>query len=195
MSKELLVHNGRQYVRASSIASSLSSFASICPKVLERKAAIGTDVHNAIHGDITEDFYPPNPEGVGYFTSYHRWREAVEPAFVQSETRYFSDSKRLTGCIDALIQMGGDKPILIDFKTSANEQPASWTAQAHLYYFLLSEAGIAVAPRFLFLQLNKNGALPIAHEYSLDQRCLRDVLRRVDDFWSSYEASSTSVST
>lgn len=177
-------HNGKPYARVSDILKKFVDFSGIDPQVLERKAALGTRVHQAIDQEIEWDFPVVGLKEQGYFQSFIRWRDAVSPAFVKTEMRCYCDKKMLTGCIDALVKLEGEeKAVLVDWKTSANESPASWPLQAHMYSYLLKEAGFDIAPRFLFVKLDKSGADPKVFEYKFDANKMSRCLQAIDEFW------------
>lgn len=180
----MLIYNGKNYARVSDIISPFNDFSKIDPEVLKKKADLGTRVHDAIKDLINDDFPVITPDIFGYVESFQQWRELIKPTFLESEMRYYDETKMLTGCIDALIKMEfEDKAILIDFKTSAQESPITWPMQAHLYQYLLSTANKNIASRFLFLKLDKQGQFPKVFSYRFDVNILRKCLLSVDTFW------------
>ena len=177
-------HNQKLYARVSDILKPFTDFGSIDPEVLKRKAALGTRVHEAIKQEIEGDLPVVGIHESGYFQSFELWRAAINPVFSESEKRYYCDAKMLTGCIDALIKIEGEKEaVLVDFKTSAQESPVTWPMQAHLYHYLLTESGKTVAPRFLFIKLDRFGGLPKVFQYKFDSNVRAKCLQAIDDFW------------
>lgn len=181
----MLIHEGKSYVRVSEVLKPFNDFSGIDPIVLNNKANLGTRVHQAINDEINGEFPIITPDIFGYIQSFHKWRELIEPTFLESEMRYYDSAKMLTGCIDTLIQLKGEeKAILVDFKTSAQESPTVWPMQAHLYQYLLSTANKIIAPRFLFLKLAKDGDFPKVCQYRFDLNILRKCLCAIDEFWN-----------
>jgi hypothetical protein len=183
----MLSHNGKNYARVSEVISPFADFSGIDPEVLDRKARLGTQVHEIIKDDIDGKFPIVTPDSLGYFQSYEKWTENVRPVFLESETRYYDEAKMLTGCIDALVKLHGEEEaVLVDFKTSAQQSPITWPMQAHLYQHLLKVNGKPTAPRFLFLKLDKTGALPQVFQYKFDPNILRKCYQAIEDFWGKY---------
>lgn len=180
----MLEHKGKVYARVSDILKPFVNFGDIPEEVLHSKAALGTRVHDAIHQEINGEFPVMAGKEGGYFKSFEKWRKALNPLFLESEVRYYCDTKMITGCIDALIKLEGEeKAILIDFKTSAQESPITWPMQAHLYHYLIAGAHKPIAPRFLFIKLDRYGNLPKVFEYKLDSNLEKKCFQAIDDFW------------
>ncbi len=187
----MLENNGKMYARVSDILSAFNDFSGIDPIVLKNKANLGTRVHECIKQIIDGDFPVVTPDILGYVQSFQEWVKLINLTFLESEMRYYDDTKMLTGCIDALIKLEGEeKAILIDFKTSAQESPVTWPMQAHLYQYLLSTANKIIAPRFLFIKLDKTGKLPKVFQYRFDLNILRKCLCEVDKFWEKSRLES-----
>jgi len=184
--KIMITHQGKQYARVSEVLKPFYNFSGIDKDVLERKADLGTQVHSAIADDIAGRFPCPGAAGWGYFQSYLKWKERLSPLFVESEKRYFDENRMITGAIDALIKIPDESlPILVDFKTSAQEAAISWPMQAHLYGLLLEGNGIEIARRYLFVKFHKKGFLPVVFEYKFDKNILSKCLNSIDLFWKS----------
>lgn len=178
--------DGKKYVRASEILAPLLDFRAIPKDVLEKKALIGTLVHNFISEEINGNFPVLVASGkeVGYIKSFHAWKETAGVEFAASEVRYCCDKRRLTGCIDALVKLEGKKEaVLVDFKTSAQESPITWPMQAHLYYYLLTQSRVKVQKRFLFVKLHRYGKMPTVFQYEFDAKLLKRCLELVDEYW------------
>lgn len=181
----MIEFNEKKYARVSEVLSCFSDFSHIDPKVLANKQRIGTSVHKAIEDDIGGGFPTPDNDAYGYYESYEKWKMTAFPRFIKSEERYFCHEKLLTGQIDALIHYGYafQVPVMIDFKTSAQEDKVTWPMQAHLYAYLLAVNGISVQPRYLFIKLNKKGGLPDVYEYAWSQNTHIKCMDAIDDFW------------
>jgi hypothetical protein len=184
----VLEKDGKMYARVSDIIVPFNDFSKISKEVLEKKAALGTEVHGMIADYVEQRFCIGSMKATEYFNSFLRWHDIVKPKFIQSEQRYWSDDLRLTGAIDAIVHIPGDKmPTLIDYKTSSLESPTTWPMQAHMYRMLLNEAGIYIADRFLFIKLSKDGLDPAVFDYrysrTIDARC-REEIRK---FWEKVD--------
>ena len=177
--------NGKKYARVTEILKPFADFSHIDPLVLDNKARIGTQVHQAISCELKGDFPWVNNDSIGYFESYLKWRTRIQPEFIVSEGRYFDDKKMITGQIDALVQFAENPnvPILVDFKTSAQESKETWPMQAHLYAYLLEVIGIKSSSTYHFVKLSKNGALPHIFEYKFDRNIHNKCMKAIDDFW------------
>jgi hypothetical protein len=71
---------------------------------------------------------------------------------------------KLTGCLDAVIELDG-MMYLTDFKCTVSSDPVKWQIQAALYYLLATVNKIPVEKTALFVQLDPNGELPKVHKY------------------------------
>ena len=179
----MLEFNGKLYARVSDVIKPFTNFGGIDEKVLNAKAALGTRVHNLIKDEIDGNLPIAGIQEAGYVKSFEHWRSSVSVTFVESEMRYYCDKKMITGCIDALVKLeGNEETILVDFKTSVQESP-TWIMQAHLYHYLISSSGKCIAPRFLFLKLDKYGKLPKVFHYKFDLNVWAQCSQAIDDFW------------
>lgn len=179
----MIEHNGKYYARVSDILKPFVDFSGISQEILNNKAALGTSVHDAINKEIEGHMVVLEGKAGRYFHSFEKWRAIINPVFVETEVRYYCDEKMVTGCIDALAHLEGEKKaVLIDFKTSAQESP-TWIMQAHLYYYLLIAAGKDVSDRFLFIKLDRDGALPKVFQYKFDCSIAKKCMKAIDDFW------------
>lgn len=182
----MLEINGKMYARVSDILKPFNNFVGIPEDVLNRKAKIGTTVHHAINQEIQGQLPVLSIDEQGYFKSFYKWQSTLNPIFIESEMRYCCDKEMLTGGIDALVKLEGeDKAILVDWKTSSQENPITWTMQAHLYHYLLVESNKMVSDRMLFIKLNKKGDLPKVFQYRFDQKIMDNCLLAIEDFWNS----------
>ncbi len=182
--------NGKNYVRVSDVIRPFIDFGHIPKEVLERKAKLGTRVHDAIHEDIEGNFPVMSANENGYLESFHKWRSSLSPTFLESEVRYCCDKKMVTGCIDTLIKLEREEEaILVDFKTSVQESPIAWPMQAHLYHYLISSTGKKISSRFLFVKLDRFGDYPKVFKYKFDANLMNRCYQAIDDFWKSENAS------
>lgn len=182
----MIVHNGNKYARVSNVIKPFTDFSHIDPDVLQNKCRIGTEVHEAINDEILGTFPILSKDCLGYFVSFEKWKDKLSIEFLASERRYFCDEKKITGQIDALIKFPDEKnPILVDFKTSAQESPIVWPMQAHLYHYLLAKNGYHVSLRFLFVKLDKHGKLPKVFVYKFDNHIKEKCFAAIDTFWKN----------
>ncbi len=180
----MLEHEGVEYARVTEVLQPWTSFGHIDPGVLRRKAELGTAVHEAIYDYLMGDAPVLPVAGYGYLDSFKQWKDALNPEYVLMEQRLYDNELMLTGAIDALVKMPyEDLPVLVDYKTSAQESPTVWPMQAHLYQHLLKVNDRPTADRFLFLRLNKDGKPPKVHIYKWDEYTLEVCLQAVRTFW------------
>lgn len=188
----MMEHNGKVYARVSDILKPFVDFGDIDPLVLERKAALGTRVHDLIEDEIKGELPVVGLQEQGYFKSFELWNASLRPTFVMTEQRMYCDQKMITGRIDALVKLEGEnEAILIDWKTSVAESPITWPMQAHLYYYLLEASGYTVGKRFLFVKLDRYGGLPKVFQYKFDSKVLSRCLQAIDQFWLTQNHKST----
>ena len=175
----VIIKDGKEYARVSEILAPFNDFSAIDPEVLANKCRIGTQVHEAIAAEIAGEFPILAEDSWGYFKSFLRWLDEMNPFFEQSEQRYFSKRYTMTGQIDALVSIGTQLyPTLIDFKTSAQES-TTWRLQAHMYGLLLGESEIKHQPRYLFIKLDKMGGLPQVFQYKYDSNVMAKCLNAI----------------
>lgn len=176
--------NREEYVRVSTVLSSLQDFSHIPVDVLSAKADLGSSVHASIEDFLHGEFPIVTGREIGYFNSFCKWYEVMCPNVIHAERRYWDDLKSLTGQIDVIVKLKGhDESILVDWKTSAQESSLVWPLQAHLYFYLLKQNFISVAPYFFFIRLHPRGLLPYVHRYEFSEKTLSYVLHLVDSYW------------
>ncbi len=158
------------YTRVSEILNQWDRFGHINKDVLENKAAIGTRVHEAIKNHHDGMYTPLDAAASGYFDSYIKWEEENKPKLIQSEVRYYCDNMMITGQIDALVKIEGEEsPVLVDYKTSAQENAKIWPLQAAFYHYLVSSSGLDISNKLIFVKLDKKGNLPKICEYTYNK--------------------------
>lgn len=137
-------------------------------EMLSNKANIGSNVHAAIDAHVKGDFYPISDVEMGYYESYLAWAEKVNLKPIETELRLYCDAMKITGCVDMIAQIQGRNDwLLIDFKTTVNEDAKKWPLQAALYSLLLSQNRFGWAKNALFVQLDKRGEIPNVYEYEI----------------------------
>jgi ATP-dependent exoDNAse (exonuclease V) beta subunit len=182
--EKFILSQGKKYARISAVIQKKDEFSHIDPEVLKRKAALGTRIHDSISQDIAGLFPFHKLQENGYFLSYKVWVDQLQPLFIQSETRYFCHNQMITGCIDAIAKFQNEeRSIIIDWKTSASPSLAKWRLQGHLYYYLVSQTIPDLAPRFLFVMLDKSGNLPQVFQFKFEQKILDEGLKLAQKFW------------
>lgn len=176
--------NGKWYLRVTHALKPFSDLKGVPKEILQNKGDIGTKTHLVIEDFIKGEIALPESDTVGYFQSFQKWWDSMNPLVVESEMRRTDDAKMLTGCIDAVVKFQGkDEAIIVDWKTSANESP-TWILQGHLYHYLLSQNGIVTSPRVLFIKLDKKGGDPKVFSYMLKPSIMKKALQAVDDAWN-----------
>lgn len=197
----MLTIDGKLYVRVSQVIQPFSNINGIPKEILDRKASIGTIVHQYIDDFINGNVPISVVEALGYIESFHKWRDAIHPSFPLSEVRYCDEDKMFTGQLDALAKIDGEsKAVLIDFKCSAQESP-TWEMQAHLYHYLYKCGKLVVqegdnwtiakdeAPKleladtFLWIKLDKAGGYPKVFRYKFSMLKGVKCVGLVDEFW------------
>lgn len=183
----MLEYNGKLYARVSEIITEPDAFDHIDKNVLRNKQDIGTNTHDAICDLLNNEFPVVKGRAKNYLKSFLAWSVAISPyKTIQTEKRYFCDSKMITGKLDALFQFPNEAyPTLLDWKTSASESP-SWILQAHLYHYLLEVNDIQVMPRFLFVKLHGASALPSIYQYQYSLSIRAKCFQLVDSFWEKH---------
>lgn len=143
----------------------------INPEVLRNKCNIGRNVHTAINSWANHDFAPLAKSEKGYFQSFCRWQELTQMQPVQSELRLYDDNLMITGAVDMIGKIkNSENLVLIDFKTSATCDNKKWPIQAAFYHHLLTINNFIVHSTVLFLQLDKEGEMPICHAFEITKQ-------------------------
>jgi hypothetical protein len=139
----------------------------IDPSVRDRKGVIGSTVHTAIDhflAGIPPTFNQDREER--YFESFLRWFEVTKPNIVEKEERLYCDDLMITGKYDALVKFPNETELLlIDYKTSAQEDEKLWPLQGCFYHYLAKKEGKNISDRVLFIKLTDDGSAPRAFEY------------------------------
>lgn len=145
-----------EYTRVTEILSTYSKLDMIPPDVLERACQRGTEVHAICEAHLTNMGVPPyDPELEGYIESFRKWHAKHVDVEFSFPERFFNDNLELSGECDC-IMFDGDKVVLIDFKTSANESK-TWALQGAAYVKLASANGLII-DEICFVKLSKDGS-------------------------------------
>lgn len=148
-------------LRVTQVLSLFQNLWKIPTEVLNRKGQIGTELHDAML-----DFLVINPgnltmhEGTRYYEymkSFSEWAKTKDYKVKLLEERMSCETLGITGKPDAILEMDGI-PTLIDFKTSAQDDPVCWRLQGTAYIHLLRLNGHEVDDTFFFIKMDKRGA-------------------------------------
>lgn len=132
-------------------------------EVLQRKANLGSKVHEAIDAFLFSGAFVPLDEKESlYFDSFKKWFESCAGLRVRhAPGRLYCDAIKVTGEIDLLASTKDFQiPCIIDFKTSAQEDKIGWPMQGAFYRYLCEANGHECNPHFMFLKLRKDGKHP-----------------------------------
>lgn len=161
------------YTRVSAILSQWDRFGHIDQEIVARKADIGTEVHDAIKADYEGIYRPLSEKAEPYFESFLSWQKESKVVFSDVEQRLYDDALKITGAMDAIaVFPGSSERVLIDFKTSANEDKKFWPLQAGFYSMLARANQIDISNRVVFVKLSRDGSLPKVCEYIIDDQIL-----------------------
>lgn len=158
------------YIRVTDMLKPWMDFSTIPKEVLDYKAEIGTNVHEAINMHVLGLPLPRMTDREQkYFDSYLKWEEAEEPTFLCSEQRYYDDDIMVTGQVDAIVSFPGrNQGRILDFKTSSKASPLHWHLQLGWYSWLAKKNGLKVDETACMLQLRDNGTPAKAHNFIID---------------------------
>ncbi len=180
-----LIHDGKTYARVSDVIAPYTDFSGIPDAVLENKAKIGTEVHDAIDLILQDELPIFSDKARPYVESFLKWKNQVSPTFSFGEKRLFCQEKMVTGRIDGLVLMPNSTiPMLVDYKTSVQESKA-WVMQAHLYYYLLKSNGYVVANSMIFVKLDKFSGLPKCYLYSYNSNTNAQCMEAISKYWKN----------
>lgn len=178
----------KEYVRVSDILAQFNDFSKISPLVLEAKAKLGTNVHEAI-GEFVQGDFPmlESEKAVGYFRSYEKWHAENKPKYERMEERLFCDKLMITGQMDAVVTIGDSPHHLIDFKCSYKPNPEVWILQAHYYWYLCEQNGVPVNVKdMMWINLQKDGRAPKVIKFDMSGAVLARCIDLANKFWEDY---------
>jgi hypothetical protein len=164
------------YTRVSEILAQWEDYVGVEKSVLERKAALGTQVHEAIMGFHEGIYLPVSPEAQGYFESFKLWQQRSKPK-LQAIGRLYCEKLKITGEIDALCtfdpgQQPSQETFVLDWKTTAMINESRWKLQGQFYHYLCKANGLPIGERFMFIQLQKDGSYPKVKVYDTSKELL-----------------------
>ena len=152
------------YLRVTEILGVFQDFSMIMPEVLEAACERGTEAHQAIEDYLDMCFVSDNP----YLQSFLKWEEIVKAKVISTEQRFYDDMYKITGQIDLIYQMDGDKENevnIMDFKTPV-AKGKTWGCQLAAYKMLVERNTKQKVKRLFSLRLKKDGSLPSITEYT-----------------------------
>jgi hypothetical protein len=127
----------------------------------------GTRVHAAIENHLRGEFVVPLPaDWSGYFDSFRRWADAVQPEVVLIEERLIHPRLRYCGKIDLVARTGG-ADVVIDWKTS-EAVPRAAIVQAAAYRELYDAQGCRSNDAAV-VRLRSDGSRPLVEYVGRDQ--------------------------
>lgn len=148
-------------------------YGSIDEEVLNRAAARGTAVHNAIENYIKFDIRDIPEEHEGYFEAFLKWFEEHKVEPYGDEVRLYHKSLMYAGTADMFASVDGIDT-LIDFKTSAAVQKMLCGVQLEAYdRAIQSHTGGKGFERKAIVHLKKDGSYQMIEYSSNDMECWR----------------------
>lgn len=167
-----------KYIRISSILSIIPTLGSdqkwgfpiqsIDPDILQRKADLGSNVHQAIADHIRNEFCVITEKEQAYMNSYLKWEKSIDLKCHEVEKRFYYEPMKLTGCIDMIGKIEGENLYrIIDFKCTVSPDHVKWRLQAAFYAFLAQVNEMKLDSTCFFVQLNSNGDYPKVHKYEI----------------------------
>lgn len=158
-----------EYTRVSKILNQWNQLAHIDPKVLSNKCRIGTNVHEKINAELQGIFLDLREDEKNYFHSWEKWWKESEMSsnLVCTEKRFYCDSLKITGCVDALVK-GKNGMHVVDYKTSHSVNKKIWPLQGAFYRHLASLSGDKISPDVWFVKLAKDGKKGRVYHFEID---------------------------
>ena len=147
------------YTRVSEIVGQWNQLAHINPEVLANKCRIGSEVHEKIAAEVEGIYIETAEDCKGYVGSWLEWVREYnsEGRYGQTEKRYYCDELKITGAVDAILEIG-DLRVIVDYKTSARANKKTWALQGAFYHYLVNkEHEGETDPYVWFIHLKKDG--------------------------------------
>lgn len=122
-------------------------YGQIDPYILEKAAARGTAVHDAIESINKYGWSEHESDIEGYMLAYEKWRNQMNPKHIASEFRVYHKSLLYAGTIDEICTFDDTPPGMVDltdYKTSTSLFPLLAYIQLSAYSEALRSFGIAV---------------------------------------------------
>lgn len=127
----------------------------IDPYTLNKAAARGTAVHNAIENWIKYGLNDTDPDYQGYMDGFLEWWELRKPVVVGSEVRVYHKLFGYAGTIDLVAYIDGSLN-LIDYKTTSKLIERNCRVQLEAYSQALESQGVKTVEKRI-LHLGNNG--------------------------------------
>lgn len=148
-------------------------YGGIDEQVLNRAAARGTAVHNAIENYVKFDIEDISPEHAGYFEAFLKWFKEHKVQPYGNEIRLYHKSLMYAGTTDMTASVDGIDT-LVDFKTSAAVQKMLCGVQLEAYdRAIQSHTGGKGFDRKAILHLKKDGSYQMIEYGPNDMECWR----------------------
>jgi hypothetical protein len=164
------------YLRVTECLQKYNNFDKIPALVLHNASDRGTKVHRLAELHMLGEYFPePDKELLGYLKSFQGWYDTMVSKLISTEERFYDDVLMLTGCVDIVAVLKGDKaPTIIDIKTPSTESK-TWKLQLAMYrqLFNTQKDTKGKAERRIALKLDKNGKLPKIYEYTNHEQDLK----------------------
>ena len=122
---------------------SQAMYGSVDDAILNKAAARGTAVHNAIENYILFGVLDIPMEYVGYMRAFRDWWDKNKPEVIATENRTYHKALRYAGTADLLAVIDG-KVMLIDYKTSASVNKMLTGVQTEAYAKAYASHGFKV---------------------------------------------------
>lgn len=171
------------YTRITEIVAQFADFSSIRPEVLEKAAERGTRVHGFCELYVKRYLMLDmvDKEAAPYFFAFKEWFDEFVEEVAFSEKRLYCDSHMITGQIDLMARIRGDKSFsLLDIKTPQSAAPY-WRLQTAAYQHLARANGHQCQRRII-LQLPKSGSRLKVIEHTNEQKDYSDFLDALQKF-------------
>lgn len=127
----------------------------IDPAILDRAAARGTAVHNAIENYLEFGVEDIAPEYAGYFEAFLKWYRKNNPKVLSTEHRVYHKILRYAGTSDLLCIEDGALDV-VDYKTSASVNDMLCGVQLEGYDRAFESHGVKIDRRKI-LHLMRDG--------------------------------------
>lgn len=129
-------------------------YAGISEKTLEKAAAKGTSVHNAIENFLKFEIDDISAENYAYFEAFMDWYRYRKPELIGSEIRLYHKILRYGGTCDLLCFINSEI-WLIDFKTTYEISDMTCGVQLEAYAQALASFGFKIDKKMI-LQLKRD---------------------------------------
>lgn len=149
--------NGVQIPSVTTLMRPLSNsfYEGISSDVLDKAAARGTAIHNAVENFTKFDIMDIDPAYTGYFNAFLKWWELRKPEPVETEYKVYHKILMYAGTLDLFCIING-RSTLVDYKSSAQVNTKLCGVQLEGYDRALESHGVKVDDR-LILHLSRDG--------------------------------------